>query len=216
MNKIITLLLITCSISALAQKDSILSKKPLAKDFTAEVNFNPFASSPVTINYLRGRFFTTEKSAVRLGFTLGFQNDKPQEKVTASSVELNLRPGYEWHFLGTDRLSPFYGIEADIAFKTSKFTDDNQFADISEIKGAWSTGGAELGFMRFGANFIVGVDFYVAKRLYLGTEFGYGFQYIRYSDIEVISQFDNSKEEGGSSLQLGSNFNSSLRLGFVF
>jgi len=162
--------------------------------------------------------FTSERNAVRLGFSLGLENDKPDEDIKRNTFEINLRPGYEWHFAGTERLSPFFGVEADIAIKTSKFTDDNDAAYITEIKGAWDDFGTERGFTRFGANFIIGADFYIAKRLYLGTEFGYGFEVVNSSDIEYTAEdgSDIDPDKGGSSFQIGPNFNSSLRLGFVF
>lgn len=200
---------------AFGQEDD--RKKPIAGNFSAEVNFNPFSSSPVNINYLRGRYFTSDLSAVRIGFSLGFQNDTPDKDLTLNTVEFNIRPGYEWHFAGTDRLSPYVGVELDYALKTSKLTNDDEDDTIKEIKGAWSTGGSEQGYSRLGANFIIGADFYVAKRLYIGTEFGYGFQKINDADIKVT---DNSNEtdtlKGGSAAQFGTNFNSSLRLGFIF
>jgi len=52
MNKITTLLLfsILSSVSVLAQDDA--SKKTIRESVTAEVNFNPFSSSPVNIKII--------------------------------------------------------------------------------------------------------------------------------------------------------------------
>ena len=209
-----TLLFAVISLSAFAQDTE--RKKPATGNFTAEVNLNPFSSSPVNITYLRFRYFTTETSALRLGLSLGMQKQTPEEDVTQKTFEFNLRPGYEWHLAGTERLSPYFGVEADIAFKKSSYEDSDEDAYIEKIDGAWSSGGNERGFNRFGLNFIVGADFYIAKRVYLGTEFGFGFQNVKYSDIEVTSPDDEEPIKGGSNFQLGPNFNSSLRLGFVF
>lgn len=210
------LLFVFVSIQAIAQDTD--RKKPETGNFAVEVNFNPFSSSPVNINYLRGRYFTSELSALRIGFSLGFQNDTPNKNDTYNTIEFNIRPGYEWHFAGTDRLSPYVGLELDYALKTSNYTNDDEDEFVKEIKGAWSQGGSEQGYSRIGANFIIGADFYVAKRLYIGTEFGYGFQKIKYADIEVVTDDPDQDLDikGGSSAQFGTNFNSSLRLGFVF
>lgn len=207
-------LLAIISLPAFAQDED--RKKPVAKDFTAEVNFNPFSSSPVEINYLRFRYFTTERSAFRMGFSLGMEKQTPEENVTLKTFDFNIRPGYEWHLAGTERLSPYFGVEADLAFKTSSYEDADEDAFVEKIEGAWSTGGTERGFNRIGLNFIVGADFYVAKRVYIGTEFGFGFQNIKYSDIEITSPDDEDPIKGGTTFQLGPNFNSSLRLGFAF
>lgn len=224
MNKIITLLLISCSISAVAQNDSIISKpiakeismKPQGKDFTVEVNFAPFSSSPVSISYLRFRTFTSEKGAVRLGFSVGAENGSPSEDQTAKTFELNLRPGYEWHFAGTDRLSPYVGLELDFAKKSSEFESDEDGNEFT-IDGAW-LGGEERGFTRIGANFIIGADVYIIKRLYLGTEIGFGFERVKSSniEIEIVGASDPDTDKGGTTFQIGPNFNSSIRLGFVF
>jgi hypothetical protein len=199
-----------------------ISYKPTAKALTAEVNFNPFSSSPISINYLRLRKFISDQSAVRLGFSLGLRNQTPFENTTQSSFEINLRPGYEHHFVGTDRLSPYIGFDVDIAIKSSSFSDDRTSAQnpgqYSKISGAWDTNGTERGFTRFGANFLIGADYYVIKRLYLGIEFGYGFQVISSSDISLTPRVGTAPtpSKGGSVFQVGPNYNSSIRLGFVF
>jgi hypothetical protein len=202
-----------------------ISYKPAAKALTAEVNFNPFSSTPVSINYLRLRKFVSEQNAVRLGFSLGVRNQTPFENTSQSSFDINLRPGYEHHFAGTERLSPYIGFDVDIAIKSSSYSDDRTSAQnpgpgpYSKISGAWDTNGTERGFTRFGANFLIGVDYYIIKRLYLGVEFGYGFQLINSSDITVTPRSVSSTAtpiKGGSTFQIGPNYNSAIRLGFVF
>jgi hypothetical protein len=199
-----------------------ISYKPIAKALTAEVNFNPFSSSPVSINYLRLRKFVSEQNAVRLGFSLGLRNQTPFENTSQSSFEINLRPGYEHHFTGTERLSPYIGFDVDFAIKSSTYSDDRTSAQnpgpYSKISGAWDSNGTERGFTRLGANFLIGADYYIIKRLYLGIEFGYGFQVISSSDITLTPRVGTAPTpaKGGTVFQVGPNYNSSLRLGFVF
>lgn len=195
--------------------------KARAKNLTAEVNFNPFSSAPISINYLRLRTFVNNRQAFRLGFSVSARNQKQIENVTQSSFEISLRPGYEWHFAGTDKLSPYVGIDADVTIKSSSFSDDRDPStrgSIKSISGAWDTNGTERGFTRFGANFLIGADYYVIRHLYLGLEIGYGFQLVNASDISItpVSGTAPLPNKGGSTFQLGPNFNSSLRLGFVF
>ncbi|HMV07866.1 MAG TPA: hypothetical protein PK325_03435 [Cyclobacteriaceae bacterium] len=208
-----SLLMLTCLVAFGQETDR---KKPEAKNFTAEVNLNPFSSSPININYLRFRYFTSETSAVRIGFSVSAHKQTPEEDVTRKTFEFNIRPGYEWHLAGTERLSPYFGVEADLAIKTSSFEDQDVDADTKKISGAWTATGVERGFTRIGLNAIIGADFYVTKRVYLGTEFGFGFQSTNFSDIEATYSSDYEKIRGGSDLQVGPNFNSSIRLGFVF
>lgn len=214
-NKIFcALLFVVMTLPAFAQDED--RKKPVTKDFTAEVNFNPFSSNPVNINYLRFRYFLTDQSSLRIGFSVGMEKQTPQEDVTRKTFDISIRPGYEWHLVGTERLSPYFGVEAEFSVKKSSFEDEDSDAYVEKIDGAWSESGIERGFTRIGLNFIVGADFYVAKRVYLGTEFGFGFQNTKTSEIKVTTPDDLDPIESSSSFQLGPNFNSSLRLGFVF
>ncbi|MBN8652324.1 MAG: hypothetical protein J0L67_12890 [Cytophagales bacterium] len=211
-----TLFVFLVAVSSIYAQDES-SIKPEAKNWTAEVNLNPFSSSPVNIRYLRFRHFTSDNKAFRMGISFDYQSDKPADDEKVSATFVNLRPGFEKHFKGTERLSPYYGVDLDIAFKTSKgeFGDDN----VTTVKGAWSNSGVERGFTRLGANLIFGADYYFAKRFYVGTEFGFGFENIKDADIEVDFPGNQTNPEaikGGSSFRIGPNFNSSIRLGFVF
>lgn len=214
----VTILLLVSSIFRCAGQNSE-SFKPVAKGITAEVNLNVFSSTPISINYLRLRKFVNDRQAVRMGFSLGYRQQNPQEEIKTTTTEVSLRPGYEWHFAGTNRLSPYMGFEVDLTLKTSKYTNSSQaVSPIKEIQGAWDTGGTEQGFTRIGANVLIGADYYIARWLYMGVEIGYGFQSVVFSDIETTSFNTGSSTppiEGGSSLFFGPNFNSSVRLGFV-
>lgn len=189
--------------------------KPQGGDWNAELNFSPFSSSPISLNYLRYRKFLSNTSAMRLGVSLGYESEKPNKDEILTDFTLNLRPGFEEHFGGTDRLSPYIGGELDIAVKSVKYEDTDQHATI---KGAWNESGTNnRGFLRMGMNLIIGADYYVAKKLYIGTEFGYGFEIVNTADVKVeISGTNPDPIKGGNTFQLGPNFNSSLRLGFVF
>lgn len=202
------------AIGSFAQDESI---KPTARKVTAEMNFDPFSGNALSINYLRFRMFRNDRAAYRMGLATSIRSEKPQTDVKRSYVELNIRPGYEKHFAGTDRLSPYIGAELDIALKNSKITNDGA-GSFTEITGAWSDNGLERGFTRFGFNALVGADFYFARHFYVGTEFGFGFQYTKSSDIEIslTGSTTDFTLDGGTVMQVGPNFNSSIRLGFVF
>ncbi|MEQ9090114.1 MAG: BT1926 family outer membrane beta-barrel protein [Balneola sp.] len=203
--------LLACTSSLFAQ-----DFKPLKDNWGAEVNFAPFSSSPISINYIRLRNFTDDNKAFRLGIFLGANFEKPSEDITNQTIEINFRPGIEQHFEGTRRLSPYIGGELDLAYKYSKSEFDDDF-NTATIEGAWTNFGTERGFFRLGANAITGVDFYIVKGLYLGTELGFGFEFIKQSDIvEKANGNEVDNTDGGSSFQLGPNVNGAIRLGFNF
>lgn len=211
---ILVLILVVCS-SPLFSQD--VETKPVSRDITAEMNFDPFSGNALSINYLRFRMFRNEQYAYRMGFAASLRSENPQVDVKRNYYELNIRPGYEKHFKGTERLSPYIGVELDLAIKQSKITNDGP-GSFSEIRGAWTDNGLERGFSRIGFNVIAGADFYFAKHFYVGTEFGFGIQNIKSVDIEITPTggAPDVTFQGGSTLQVGPNFNSSIRLGFVF
>ncbi|MCE2997239.1 MAG: hypothetical protein ACK5RG_11685 [Cyclobacteriaceae bacterium] len=222
MKSILSIFMLMTGLSAWAQDAPVLNEyKPNPKNLTLEVNFNPFSSSPVSINYLRFRKFVTDRTAWRLSGTIGYKNQNLIEYVTQYTFDINLRPGYEWHFKGTERLSPYIGFDVDFALKASGFTDKRSIQQNqgpnSSISGAWDVNGTERGFTRFGSNLILGLDYYVIKKLYVGLEVGWGFQLVSSHDIVVTPRSaSNQTISGGSVFQIGTNYNSAVRLGFVF
>lgn len=218
MKKIIHLLALICLSSSAISQDTTSLYKPLPGDWNVEVNFSPLSSNPIFINNIRLRKFKSSSKANRFGIMIGYYSQNPSSDITNSYFEMNFRPGSEKHFKGSDRLSPYIGWEIDLGFKTSKSTNDTG-ANRTTINGAWDENGSvERGFIRFGANFIIGADYYVAKRVYLGTEIAFGFQYQKFSDVKEVRNAQAFQEplKGGSTFQLGPNYNSAIRLGFLF
>ena len=93
-------------------------------------------------------------------------------------MTVSIRPGFEKHMAGTERLSPYCGAEIAITMVTSKEVKEGANGDGSVNK--TTTKGAD-GSLSFGAGLLAGVDYYIAKSLYLGAEIGFFF------DILVIS-----------------------------
>jgi hypothetical protein len=204
MKKILTILsALALGFMAFAQTDDF---KPTAGKYTGEVNFSPIAgSSIVSIDYVRGRYFKSPNMAYRIGVNLGFSNSSPDTSLTINSFALDIRPGFEKHLAGTERLSPYFGAEAIIALKT--ISGDNNGTSFS----GGSPGSSDQGYFRVGANAVAGFDYYIFKRVYLGVEAGYGFLFTSFSD----KKYGSSTVDGGSTFNLGANFNGSLRLGYV-
>lgn len=198
-------------------------------DKNLEVNFTPLGGSPISMNNIRFRMFNSDASAFRVGFGLSLANEKSVTGTTTdgktflidneSTFNFNIRPGYEMHFEGTERLSPYIGAELDIAIQSHKTESDYENGGTANQVETTTTTGTN-GYFRFGVNAIAGFDYYFANKLYLGTEIGFGFGINSMSDIEVddtISGFTApDPQEQGSTMNLGPNFNGALRLGFCF
>ncbi len=190
--------------------------KPNSGSVSFEMNFNPFSASPLNINYLRARLFVSDDFAIRAGFSIASRSESDNK-----TFEYAVLPGVEKHFNGTERLSPFLGAELMIAGRGSSSSVTNGTVSTTTTKGVWSDGKTDRGFFNLGVNLLAGCDFYFAKHFYVGLEAGYGFSLISYSDI-VVTYVPNggsstiTTTEGGSSFRLGPNYNSALRLGFIF
>lgn len=237
-----TAVLLSASTFVMAQ-DTPSEFKPAAGANNLELNFVPLNGKPISISYIRFRRFLTPTTALRLGVGLSmattsvdsvFASNLPAnaglgvtvtDKAKTSKFGWNIRPGYEKHFAGTNRLSPYVGAELDLAGQSSKEVTPTG-VDASDVVGITTTKNkSKGGFFRVGAGVLAGFDCYITKHLYLGTEFGFGLQFVKYSKLKT--EFSGSSTpvspatqpddvDQGSEFNLGPNFNSALRLGFIF
>jgi len=136
----------------------------------------------------------------------------PQADRRSKTFTFSLRPGYEKHFAGTDRISPYLG--AELLFSKTSATeerDEVEMSNYSYFYDAEDVGSPGFPFYvpnnvpdtlnvpwtlytltkkgdgastTFGINLIAGVDFYIVKNLSLGAELGFGFSTTSFSDIE--------------------------------
>lgn len=188
--------------------------KPEVGDKAVEVNFRPFSSSPISISSLKFRIYNEDGKVFRIGAFLGGEIQKPSEDVSQTTVEVSIRPAFEKHFDGTERLSPYIGTEFELTYKYSSIKNNDL---DNAIIGAWDEFGTEQGFLEVGANLIIGADFYVYKKLYLGTEFGFGVQLRELTDIKLeVDGEEVNKVSRGGIFQFGPNYIGALRLGFTF
>lgn len=198
--------------------------KPAGGEHNIEVNFSPLGGSPISINSLRYRYFMSSDMAIRVGFSVtsnsvtgitlgGIAGDIELEDKT-SGFGLTINPGIEKHFAGTDRLSPYMGAELNFTL-----TNSTQTQEVINTTGDGVGGETEVkdGSTTFGLNLLIGADWYFSKHIYMGTEVGFGFASTSNADTESTPVTGPSVETpNGSSFNLGPNFNSAIRLGFLF
>jgi len=196
-----------------------------------EVDFSPLGGNPIGLNQIKFRSFTTETTALRLGVFIGYGSEKTvtaQEGVmempvstgasgtetnpllqdTDGNFTLNLRPGYEMHFAGTERLSPYVGGEALIGFSTMSskeeawgygaFSTDNNQLQESGLE-VWETTTKD-GMLTLGLNAVAGCDFYFANSIYMGFEFGFGLAVD--NQLKTKTEFSNLDAYGLANFQV--------------
>ncbi len=200
-------------------------------DNSLELAMNPFNSGAVfEVPFgfgIRYRKFLSESTAFRLGADISFSNiniitQQADDNVGAlelrsklNSFGLTLRPGFEKHLLSSSRLSPYFGGELILKWDTSKEISQRQAGQNIEeriLKNASVMDG-----FTFGIGGLAGVDFYIAKQLYLGLELNYGFTYFSSSDL-TITDFDGSIDiyKQGSAFAFAPQAFSSFRIGYLF
>lgn len=185
---------------------------------TLEVNFSPLGGNPISINGLKFRKFTSDYTALRLEVFVGSSSEKDvsmQEGATVISFEdndvanpltysrsgsfdLSIRPGIEKHFDGTNRLSPYVGGALNIGYSSSSETEEYWSPEDFTADSANPNNFAEWeqktkdGSISFGLNALAGMDFYFADNLYLGAEFGFGFNFTSMSPTKYSSDNDEA------------------------
>lgn len=203
--------------------------KPVAGEQSLEVNFAPLGGSPISIGGIKYRSFSSETTALRLGVFLGYgssnkvtqDDDSALEQVelsdSKSTFSFNIQPGIEKHFAGTDRLSPYIGGVFALGFTATTEKEEQQVAD--KKVGITTTKG---GNFSVGLNAVAGFDYYLASKLYLGTEVGFGLalsndrtKKISYENIPGAVDSE-SNVDTQSRFDLGPNVIAQIRLGWIF
>ena len=249
MKKIALLALGACMFLGTAQ-----AQKQTGGEKNLQVLFAPLGGTPISLNgggISFRKFNSTGTSAFRVNLFLGLSNTKsvstqpvdtgtfanggavPEGDVKKSSFTIGIRPGYEKHFAGTERLSPYIGAELAFTLVTVKTDSDyvvpngnntTTSTGYNVLTGTTKGSGAST---TFGLNLIAGFDYYFAKSLSIGAEFGWGFQTTSMPDIEhsTIGQNttsgaaeiqDQAVKKQGSSMSIGPNVLGQLKLSWLF
>ena len=223
-----------------------------AGDNNLEVGTAPFSGTPLTLPYIKYRRFLSESLAFRVGInltmtsksTMTAQKSNKAGAAADAMVDLTkkessfgweIAPGIEKHFAGTERLSPYVGAELRVAGKSSSSVSefvsgaDDKIGTLTVKNGAVDDKGVftgnKGGFISFGLNLVAGADYYFAKRIYLGGEFGYGFGFTSFSDATsensaIVAPLKNPTPiKQGSEFGFGASLGSlqgKLKLGFLF
>jgi hypothetical protein len=222
--------------------------KQAAGDKSLEFKFAPLGGNPVGISGIQFKSYSSETSALRLNIFIGKTGETTitqqgvdtavaiasrllELKDVNSTLEIGLRPGIEKHFKGTDRLSPYIGAELDIAKKFGTKKEDSQYNgknnDSPKVYTKKTSG--EDGFLRLGVNAVAGFDYFIAKKLFLGAELGFGISYNKKSTIKIkdpkaetiatdgnVTYHAPLDQKQGSTFNLGPNVNAQIRLGYMF
>jgi outer membrane protein W len=213
-----------------------LTGSTFAQKATAETPFSlegqvGFDASTLSFSApaIRFRYFVKDNIAARVTFGMSkssetfnyFENE--DVNTGASGTEINKDGGWaasiggEYHFAGTDRLSPYGGL--DIVLGGGKSTNEWSNYDGAGYNADYKRS-IEAKYSTFGVNLVAGTDYYFAENFYLGLELGLGFQSMTDkagTDVTTVGGVSNNatSNEGKASM-MGNNFISNFRLGWRF
>lgn len=174
--------LLAATVSAQAQNEY----KPSQGQVTTEFALS-FKGSDALVGLkdgnLRGRYFLKDDLALRAGLGFGVNSVKDGMKDNSFNVGV----GLEKHFTGTERLSPYVGAEVGYGYQYQKSSPSAAKADANSFKAA----------------LLVGADYYILPKVYVGLEGGYGLD-------------TNSISEGAKTTKLSTGAQASVKVGFTF
>ena len=233
--------------------------KPGTGSVSTELNINPFKgelSLNNSLNQIKFRYFASPGLAWRFGFNVGSTDSTFSSKQiygpnsgtadldgSQKSFTIAANFGFEKHFKGTKRLSPYVGVDFGIADRSSS-VETTQGSVTTKSKNVWyetvpyvyyspSTGyqvstarvATGHGYTSFGVNLITGFDFYMARNFFIGYEFNFGLNAKKYKTPEITVTGQTPTTPGNSNIEfetknrttsIGTNLMNGIRIGYVF
>lgn len=179
-------------------------------------------NNPININGIKVRYFLTENMVVR--GTLNFSMRTSKDYSTVNDVEqiskttfmnFAFTPGIEYHFQGSERLSPYVGAEIGFGLGSVKTHTDN----AGHTSGSLAK--SKTPHNSFNVGLVTGVDFYITSGLYLGAEFGFGFNTFKQKGATITTEYNGIKNEIENKdyskfPSFGFTPNTAIRLGWKF
>lgn len=216
MKKIILLSVIIITTNLFGQKQE-------QDNVTLEFEFAPLGAYPLKMSGLRGRYFISDLSAFRLSLLVGGTytptdtevEDLPTLTDKDRTINFSINPGYEYHFDGTDKLSPYIGGELSYSKTSTKLSDESYNA--TQIR----TLTTKTSNSTIGLRILAGGDYYFTDKIYLGAELGFGFT--RTGREKTSYELENGytgevapedSEGNSTTLTWGPNYQARIRLGF--
>lgn len=196
-------------------------------DMVVEVSFNPFSNSFNTVSLkggqMSGKYFISDKNAVRLN--LGFGYDGTSDKVGDNEVSkhsgaFSLGLGIENHFASAGRLDLYAGGQLGLSssFGGAK-VGNKELSGGTIASGGWNIAenNVDACSTTISLKAFTGINFFVYKSLYVGAEFGVSFASTSYKDFEIKEGDTTIKRENNQSrTSFGLYAEPALHLGWAF
>ena len=200
-----SVILITMQTNAQIKTNAGTFSKPSKGAILSEITFAPniggagmFSLPSVTRNAeilgVKGRYFYDNNNAYRFAGNISIKSTGVKDEKAA--VTVGLSAGLEKHLKGAERLSTYWGYDANIGFKSNQ---EEQFS------GFGSSTFITKNTFGIGANLFTGFDYYIMPNIYMGVEVAYGLAITN-------TKYDNI--DGVTAIELAPGVSSFLRLGW--
>lgn len=222
----LTLVLVVMTLFSIQTKAQ--TNKPETEKHSLEVNLNfQVGSAPITLDApsIKYRYFLNPNLALRTEIAASIfetssyiYNNTMDDYATInqSSWNVNWGIGAEHHFNGTDKLSPYLGLVAEIQTGGSSQEGSNTYNGFVYSQGDTYSNYIS-GSFGWGAGAVFGADYYLLKNIFVGAEvtFGYGRIFNGYQQVwsTRTNATTETKLSSFGSLGMGS---SGIRLGVRF
>ena len=213
MKALLTILFVSFCTIIIAQTESSSELSPMIPDtgdlgvtvnvtgLISNISINPRqdlrAQNALMLRYVINDHFTFRTGIAprvmnyRVTSTDSVGKDLVEFDSTARQSSISIRPGLEYHFTGTRRLDPYLALDAEMGliggFKAGSNTKVSDTTGTSTFKRTITDDG---GF-GLGAKLSLGFNYFAAKRLALGLEYGMGIAYTATGgDRQEVLQID--------------------------
>jgi hypothetical protein len=191
-----------------------------------EVGFSPLDVEGKNIQLqneqLRLIYLVSDRVGIRFGIgfdtgTTSDDNGQPSDewiKTTAKNLQIAFAPGIVYNFAGTEKLTPYFGVEAILATKSATI-----IAEAKDFKQEIKNEG-DL-FNTFGLGVFSGFNYYFTGKLYIGAEAGFALKHesLKNTIIETTTEGRTETVEPKNTVTrttIGMAVTPSLRLGWSF
>jgi len=215
-------------------------------EWSTEVNINPLNGEIAlnnVINQIKIRHISKSGKVHRFALTANSINRMAEMKepygynsidqeARQNTLLLGFNYGLEKHFKGTKRLSPYIGGELAFAVKRSyQKTEDNlSNENNTKVNGAWLSSEyyytqygysimyyyVERGFSSVGLNMVLGFDYYISNKLFVGFEFLVGINYLKYQKLSIDDEYISIPDTKENEFLFGPKILNGIRIGYVF
>jgi hypothetical protein len=176
-------------------KGAILSEITFAPNIGGAGMFSlPSVTRNVEILGVKGRYFYDNNNAFRFAGNISIKSSGVKDE--KAEVTVGLSAGIEKHLKGAERLSTYWGYDANIGFKSNQ---------VEQFSGLGSSTFITKNTLGIGANVFTGFDYYIMPNIYMGVEVAYGLAITN-------TKYDNI--DGVTAIELAPGVSSFLRLGW--